>query len=162
MPNLLSDTAQISTLADIEESVKGSKLVVGDQTMIDAFVKIKFAGGTADIVIGDQCYINSGSVIYSGNGVRLGNKVLIAANCTLASANHGINKDATMLEQPFMESRGGINIGNDVWIGANTVVLDGTTIPDGCVIGAGSVVMGTLEPYGIYAGNPISLKGFRK
>ena len=41
-----------------------------------------------------------------------------------------------------------------MWVGANTVTLDGTIIRKGCVIGAGSVVRGVLEEDGVYVGNP--------
>lgn len=46
------------------------------------------------------------------------------------------------------------NIGNDVWLGARTIVLGGVTIADGAVIGAGSVVTKDVGPYEIWAGNP--------
>jgi acetyltransferase-like isoleucine patch superfamily enzyme len=47
-----------------------------------------------------------------------------------------------------------IEIGNDVWIGAGVVLLEGIRIGDGAVIGAGSVVTKDIEPYGVYAGCP--------
>lgn len=53
---------------------------------------------------------------------------------------------------------GDIVIGNDVWFGTRVVLLPGVRVADGCVVGAGSVVTGSLtEPYGIYAGNPARL-----
>ncbi len=48
-------------------------------------------------------------------------------------------------------------IGNDVWIGCNSVILEGLTIGDGAIIGAGSVVTKSVEPYSIVAGNPAKL-----
>lgn len=48
-------------------------------------------------------------------------------------------------------------IGNDVWIGAGSIVKAGVTIGDGVIIGAGSVVTKDLEEYGIYAGVPAKL-----
>ena len=81
--NQIADTAVISHLSDIETSSRGSRLIVGDNVMIDAFVKIKFTGGSGDVVIGKGSFINSGCVLYSGNGIQIGCDVLIAANCTL-------------------------------------------------------------------------------
>ena len=52
-------------------------------------------------------------------------------------------------------------MGDDVWIGANCVLLDGTDIGTGCVIAAGSIVRGVLEPYGVYAGHPLRRVGRR-
>jgi virginiamycin A acetyltransferase len=155
-------TAHISPLADIELSVRGSRYVVGARTMIDAFVKIKPAGGSGDVVIGEDCAINSGTVIYSGNGVTIGNAVLIAANCTLAATNHQFSDPHRRIrDQGFQPSRGGIVIGDDVWLGANVVLLDGTHIGQGAIIAAGSVVRGEVEPYAIYAGAPAVRSGSR-
>lgn len=161
--HLISKTANISKFSDLEISSKNSRLVIGDGSMIDAFVKMKFSGGLGDIIIGSNCYINSGTVIYSGHGVRLGNWVLIAANCTLSASNHEFSsKDKTVYEQRFKPSKGGILIENDVWIGANTVISDGAVIRKGAIIGACSFVNKELESYGIYAGNPLKKIGERK
>ncbi len=51
-------------------------------------------------------------------------------------------------------SRGPVRIGNDVWIGAAALVLDGVTIGDGAVVAAGAVVTRDVPPYAIVAGNP--------
>lgn len=158
----ISGEAIISKMADIEDSVKGSKIIIGHGTVIDSFVKIKPVGGTGDVIIGDNCYINSGTVIYSGNGVKIGNNVLIAANCTLAPVNHEYHlKNKKITEQRFMPSKGGIVIENDVWIGANTVILDGSIIDTGVVVGAHSLINKELEAYCVYAGNPLKLIGRR-
>jgi virginiamycin A acetyltransferase len=154
--NLISTSARISTLCDIEESSKGSKLFVGDNVMIDSFVKIKFTGGMGDIEIGDNTYINSGCVFYSGNGIVIGANVLIAANCTFAPVNHEFkSKSDLIINQRFKPSKGGIVIEDDVWIGAGVVILDGSHIKKGSIIGALSLVNGSTEEYGIYVGNPI-------
>ena len=81
-------TAFVSPLADIEVSTKGSRIVVGPNSYIDSFVKIKAAGGVGDIVIGSHSFINSGCVLYVGNGIVIGDNVSIAANCVLAPTSH--------------------------------------------------------------------------
>jgi virginiamycin A acetyltransferase len=158
----IDPTAKISPLADIEPSVRGSLIEIGPRTLIDAFVKIKATGGMGDLAIGADCAINSGTVIYTGNGITIGEAVLIAANCTLAPTNHAF-ADVTrrIRDQGFQPSRGGITIGDDVWLGANVVVLDGAVIGKGTIVAAGSVVRGTLEPYSIYAGTPARRVGAR-
>jgi acetyltransferase-like isoleucine patch superfamily enzyme len=157
---IVAEDAQVSPLADIEESVKGTRIEIGPACVIDAFVKIKPSGGMGDFVTGARCYLNSGVVVYTGNGVRMGDDVLIAANCTFAPVNHDFSSRARTM-RAHAPSRGGIVIGSDVWIGANSVVLDGAVIGDGVVVGAGSVVTGRLEPYGIYRGSPARLAGHR-
>jgi acetyltransferase-like isoleucine patch superfamily enzyme len=54
----------------------------------------------------------------------------------------------------FITSKGNIVIGNDVWIGAKVLILSGSTIGDGAVVAAGSVIAGNVEPYTIVCGNP--------
>lgn len=54
-----------------------------------------------------------------------------------------------------------ITIGNDVWIGAGSIIRKGITIGDGAVVGAGSVVSKDVPPYGIVAGNPARLIKYR-
>ena len=158
----IDPTAKISPLADIEESVRGTLIQVGPRTVIDSFVKIKPAGGMGDVVIGADCAINSGTVIYTGNGVRIGDAVAIAANCTLAPTNHAIaDRDRPIREQGFQPSKCGIVIEDDVWLGAGVVLLDGAILRHGCVIAAGSVVRGEVEAFAIYAGAPARRIGER-
>lgn len=159
----LHPNACISPLADIEDSILGTKIIIGSESYIDSFVKIKPAGGIGDLVIGSRSIINSGCVLYTGNGISIGSNVAIAANCTLAPTNHNFSrKDQLINEQGFMKSRGGIIIEDDVWIGANCIILDGSHLSTGVVVGAGSIVRGRLSPYGIYMGNPLLLTGHRK
>jgi acetyltransferase-like isoleucine patch superfamily enzyme len=143
-------TAKVSPLADIETSVRGTPMTIGAGVMIDAFVKIKPAGGNGALTIGRDSAINSGTVMYTGNGITIGEGVLIAANCTLAPTNHAFgDRNKRIRDQGFQPSRGGIVIEDDVWLGA------GVVIGKGCVVAAGSVVRGKLEPYGIYGGAPL-------
>ena len=155
--------ARISPLSDIEDSVRGSRIVIAENVVIDAFVKIKPAGGSGDLIIGMDTVINSGCVFYTGNGIRIGRGVAIAANCTFAPTNHEFaDRNAPIRKQGFRPGKGGIVTGDDVWIGASCVILDGTNVGEGCVIGAASLVRGILEPYGIYAGNPLRKIGNRQ
>ena len=159
---IVAPGARISPLADIEDSTRGSRIVIEDGAVIDAFVKIKPAGGSGDVVIGANSYINSGCVLYTGNGIRIGANVLIAANCTLAPTNHEYNDRARPIrEQGFRPSKGGIVIEDDVWIGANSVILDGAVLRRGCVVGAGSIVRHELPEYSVSAGAPARTVAWR-
>ena len=161
--NIISQKANISKLADIEVSNRGSKLVVADNVVIDSFVKIKFTGGDGNITIDEGSYINAGCVLYSGNGIEIGKDVLIAANVTIAPVNHAYEeKNKTIKEQRFKPSKGGIIIEDDVWIGASVVILDGATIKKGAVIAAGCIVNCVVEEYSVCAGNPLQVIKYRK
>lgn len=163
MPVEIADTARVSNLADIEPSLRGTRFVVGSGSVIDSFVKVKPAGGNGDVIIGERVVINSGCVIYSGNGLLIGNDVAIAANCVFAPTNHEYGDPSrTIREQGFRPSKGGIVIEDDVWIGAGCVFLDGAVVRRGAVIGALSLVRGEVAAYSISVGNPLMVTGWRK
>ena len=152
---IISPKAKISKFADIEDSVKGSRITIEDGVVIDSFVKIKPAGGMGDLFIGANSVINPGVAIYTGNGISIGKNVMIAANCTFSPTSHEfMSRDIPIREQGFIapsalfEGRQGIVIEDDVWIGANCVVLEGACIRRGAVISAGSIVKTELEEYG--------------
>jgi len=156
-------TAKVSVLADLEPSQRGTRIVIGADCHIDSFVKIKPAGGSGDVLIGERCYLNAGCVLYSGNGITIGNDVLIAANCTLAPVNHSYrDRDRRICEQGFAPSRGGIVIEDDVWIGSNCVLLDGAVLRRGCVVGAGSLVRGELPRFSISYGTSAAVVDERR
>jgi len=158
----ISPSAHISPLADIEDSTRGTLIEIGDGVSIDSFVKIKPAGGAGDLRIGANTTINSGCVFYTGNGIVIGRRCAIAANCTFAPVNHETgDRSIPIVAQGFMPSRGGIRLEDDVWVGANVVLLDGAVLRRGCVVGAGSVVRGEIPPYAICVGAPARVIRYR-
>lgn len=151
----IASDAIISPLAHLIPSVRGTRMVIGARTQVMEFVVVKCVGGAGDIVIGDDCYLNPHCVLYSGNGIRIGNDVLLAPGTVIAPANHALaRRDVPIRLQGFMPSRGGVVIEDDVWIGANSVLIDGAHIGRGAVIAAGSVVTGTVPPFEIWGGVP--------
>ena len=163
MPGLeIHPSARVSPLADLEASVRGTRIVVGAHSVIDSFVKVKPAGGRGDLLIGEHVVINAGCVLYTGNGIRIGNHVAVAAHCTFAPVNHAYARaDRLIMEQGFAPSRGGIVVEDDVWIGAHCVLLDGAVLRRGCVVAAGSVVRGELQGYAVHAGTPLRIVAHR-
>jgi len=148
-------TAFISPTATIQPSIRGSKILIGAYTQIYDFVVIKAVGGIGDIVIGEHCYINAHSTLYSGNGIKMGNYVLIAPGCILVPTNHSyLSRAIPIRHQGFLPSKGGIIIEDDVWIGANSTILDGAVIKQGAIIAAGSVVEGNVGAFQIWGGTP--------
>ncbi len=159
----IHSSALVSTRADIEEGTRGTRITIGRDCVIDSFVKIKPVGGEGEVVIGERVTINSGCVIYTGNGIVIGNDVMIAANCVLAPVNHEFrDRNRLIREQRFQPSRGGIMIEDDVWISAGCVLLDGAILRRGSVVGAMSLVRGTVPAYSINVGNPLRAIGWRE
>jgi virginiamycin A acetyltransferase len=162
-PLWVHPTATVSPDARIHPSVRGSRIRIGAHSFVYDYVVVRAVGGDGDIVIGEHCYINAQTVIYSGSGVRFGNYVLIGPACVIAPANHAIDRfDVPIRHQGFMASRGGVVIDDDVWVGAHCTVLDGAHIGRGAVIAAGAVVSGPVEPFAIYGGVPARKIGERK
>lgn len=152
---VLGKGVYVSPFSNIEPSVRGTRIIIGDHTQIYDFVCIRAVGGTGDISMGEHCYINPGCVLYSGNGITLGNYVLLAPGVILVPANHAFaRRDIMIRHQGFQPSKGGITMEDDVWIGANSVVLDGATVGRGAIVAAGSVVRGIIPPYEIWGGVP--------
>jgi virginiamycin A acetyltransferase len=159
----LGKNVVISPDARIHASVRGTRIVIGDYSEIYDFVCIRPVGGQGDIVIGEHCYLNPGCVLYSGNGITLGNYVLLAPGVMLLPTNHAFaRRDTPIRHQGFLPSKGGIVIEDDVWIGANSVVLDGAKIGRGAIVAAGSVVRGEIPPYEIWGGVPACKIGERE
>lgn len=123
------------------------------------------------IEIGRFSSINGPNVdIYSKvNKVIIGNFCSIARNISIQEFNHKMENLSTFLisknlfnENGFdITSKGDIVIGNDVWIGAHSVVLSGVKIGNGAIIAANSVVTKNIPPFAIVGGNPAKIIKYR-
>jgi acetyltransferase-like isoleucine patch superfamily enzyme len=148
--------AVVSPDARIYPSTRGTRIVIRANARIEPFALIRCVGGTGDVEIGENSYVNPYCVLYSGNGIRLGRDVLLAPSVQIVPANHAFERrDVPIRLQGFRPSRGGVEIDDDAWIGAGSVVLDGARIGRGAIVGAGSVVTGEVPAYEIWAGNPL-------
>jgi len=154
----IDPTAYVSPDARVHPSTRGTRIVIGAHSQVYDFVVIRAVGGAGDIVIGEHCYINPHCTLYSGSGIRFGNYVLVGPGCSIVPANHEIARlDLEIRKQGFMPSRGGVVVEDDIWIGANCVLLDGAHVETGAVIAAGSVVSGRIGARGVWGGNPCRL-----
>ena len=115
---------------------------------------IVIARGKGKICIGDNVGI-SGATIYSIDEIRIGDHCCIGANVKIVDNDfHPLEADARRLDDRQQIGHRPIKIGNDVFIGMNAIILKGTEIGDGCVIGAGAVVSGKYGANCVIAGNP--------
>lgn len=101
--------------------------------------------GSSGVTLGRFCSIATGVKILCGGEHRTDLVSTFPLKTLLIKAD-GSNYDAT--------TKGPTIIGNDVWIGVGAIILSGTKIGDGAVIGAGSVVSSDIPPYAIASGNP--------
>lgn len=108
---------------------------------------------TNNLSIGRFFGCNSGTYINAVGGITIGNFVLIGSNVTISSGLHPIEgKTPEIFFRPLIPKQ--IIIEDDVWIGANTVIMPGVTLKKGTVVGAGSVVTKDTEEYSVVVGSP--------
>ncbi|WP_082520449.1 acyltransferase [Rhizobium sp. Root482] len=138
----------------IFEAGKGGCVRIGHNCDVRHGAMILGFGGR--VRLGRNVSLNPYSIIYGHGGVNIGDDVRIAAHVVIVAFNHRFaDRDKPIKKQG--NTKKGIEIGNDVWIGAGAKILDGTRIADGCVIGANAVLSGQTVPFGIYAGAPAKL-----
>lgn len=104
-----------------------------------------------NIELGENFYSNHNLVILDCAKVSFGDNVFIAPNCGFYTAGHPLSVSG---RNKGLEYAKPIKVGNNVWIGANVVVLPGVTIGDNCTIGAGSVVVKDIPANSLAVGNP--------
>ncbi len=132
------------------------RITIGDNCIFAKNVTLSCKGGP--IKIGNYVNISVNTTIYSNTGVEIGDYTFIAGHCYIvAGGNHEI-EDTTkpILFQPIL-SKGGVKIGEDCWIGAGSVILDGVTLEKGVVVGAHSLVNKSFPAYSIIVGSPAKL-----
>lgn len=131
------------------------KVKMGNEVKLGKGISLQVGEESGELSIGNHVRIAGNDYIGVFKKISIGNDVMIAEFCTIRDNDHGIAADRTIASQPAVSAP--ISIGNDVWIGAGCAILKGAVIPDGCVIGAHSLVLqkSKLVPYGIYAGSPV-------
>jgi len=125
------------------------KFCLGRYSVIESYSCINNAVG--DLIIGDYTRIGLGNTIIGP--VTIGNHVNLAQHVTVTGLNHNFEDVSRRIDEQGV-STSPIVIEDDVWIGANSVILPGVTIGKHAVIGAGSVVSHNVPPYSICLGIP--------
>jgi acetyltransferase-like isoleucine patch superfamily enzyme len=106
------------------------------------------------LVFEDDVFIGAGCEFNIRQGIRVGSNTLIASGCRFIDHDHGfVTRTIPMANQRF-GSEAGIVVEQDVWIGANVVVLKGVTIQRGAIVAAGSVLTKSPGAFEIWGGVP--------
>ena len=105
----------------------------------------------SNIFVGKNCFINYNCTVLDNGKVRMGDNCMLAPNVSIYTAGHALYPDSRNLGYEYGID---VTIGNNVWIGGNTVILPGINIGDNVVIGAGSVVTKDIPAWSFAAGNP--------
>ena len=163
--------AYISDSAVMEEQKRCRKLLQelnfmdrSDFTGIQQVVR-ELLGTSDGAVINPPFYCDYGSHIHTGKNffanynctiidvakVIIGDNCQMAPNVAIYTAGHPVHPDSRNTAWEYGKE---VRIGDNVWIGGNTVICPGVTVGDCCVIGAGSVVTKDIPAWTIAAGNP--------
>ena len=108
----------------------------------------------AKIHIGNNVGI-SGATIYARKGITIGDNTMIGGNVKILDNDfHPIEAEARIRDDKDMIRSKEVTIGENCFIGCNSIILKGTVLGDNCVVGAGTVVSGKFEDNCVIAGNP--------
>lgn len=136
---------------------------IGARCIIEHDIHFKFDGPWKpgpSIVVGDGTFIGTGCEFNCHTGIVIGKLSMIAAGCRFVDTDHGFaDRSLPMMHQHT--TRSPIRIEDDVWLGANVVVLKGITIGRGAIVGAGAVVTKSIPEFEIWGGVPAKRIGVR-
>lgn len=153
------------------------KIRIGNHVIIDDNVVLDAKGeGNRGITIGDEVYVGRNTIIYCKNGdITLEDRVNLAANCQLFSAyrltvgagtvvgaftyllsggEYDYASPVPFCEQTGQPARGELTIGRNCWLGAHVTVVDGASVGEHCVVGAGAVVTKPIPAHSVAVGVP--------
>lgn len=140
--------------------IRGKKSLDGCNGMTTGrFCRFDLNGRIKTLYIGNNCEMGDMTHIVAYESVNIGDNVLIASKCFISDTNHGNYRD-NYQDNPCEPPNNRklvthpVKIGDNVWIGENVVILAGTTVGNGCIIGANSVVSGIFEDNCTIAGIP--------
>ena len=144
------------------------KICIGNKTYIGRYSSLIVADNPkckeiiSSLIIGENTYIGEYNNIRAAGGlISIGDHCLISQHITMVCTNHQFKAALSIDQQPWTKENNFIIIGNDVWIGANSVILPGVHIDDGAIIAAGSVVTKSVPANAIVAGNPARVLKYR-
>jgi acetyltransferase-like isoleucine patch superfamily enzyme len=104
------------------------------------------------LTIGNNVYIGPRSILGAGEPITIGDRCQFGANVSLVSENHAFSGEGEISDQGV--SRKGITVGRDVWVGNNVTILDGVSVGDSSVLGAGTVVTRSVPARSVVVGVP--------
>lgn len=140
--------------------VRPWRLNAGKRIQLEHQVYIKIVSEEASINMGNEVFIGCGVVLDILDSLSLGNHVLIAPGCFITDHHHKRGAHDRIAAQGCESAP--VVIEDDVWLGANAVVLPGIRIGKGAVIGANAVVTHDVEAMAIVAGVPARQIGKRE
>lgn len=146
---ILDDNLLIDAKGEDNEGI-----TLNDEVFIGRNSILSCKGG--DIILDDRANLGANCYIFSSNRVKIGKDVIVAAyTYFVGGGNYSLEKlDVPINMQYDFEGKGGVEICDNVWVGAHCVVLDGVKVGNGSVIAAGAIVSKSVEEMSIIGGVP--------
>jgi acetyltransferase-like isoleucine patch superfamily enzyme len=134
----------------------GARVVVGwEQSpgFLSGYSYVEARNPGSEVTFGDETHLNNGVTFVSeGPGIAVGRRCLIGTGVHVYDSDfHALDASERRAAAPRMAR---VEIGDDVFIGTNALVLKGVTVGAGSVVGAGAVVIADVPPGAVVAGNP--------
>lgn len=125
-------------------------LHIGERTTFGRYNYIDIQG---ELRMGQRCYVNDNVRIVCHKEIRMGDHVLIASGVSIYDHDHlaSMHDDQLMFNGYTCAS---INIGSRVWLGEKVIILKGVSVGNNVIIGAGSVVVSDIPSNSVAVGNP--------
>lgn len=130
--------------------MNGARISIGDRTLIESHCHLLSQG---DLLIGADGFLGAGCTLVAHDRIEIGTDALIAANVTIRDQDHRVASSTMPFRlQGFVTDP--VTVGDNVWVGANAVVLKGVAIGGSTVVAAGAVVTRDLPARAVAAGVP--------
>ena len=146
------------------DSLSREGVVIGDYVVIGRNTRIECTGGLQSIgkgiKIGNRTTFGNECMFGAAGGIEIGDDVVAGQYIRFHSENHNYS-DTTKLIREQGVTHKGIKIGNNCWIGAGAVFLDGAELGEGCVVGANAVVTKKFPSNVVIAGIPAKVTAQR-
>ena len=125
------------------------KFWLGDYSVVESFACINNAVG--DVIIGNHTRIGLHNTIIGP--VTIGSHVNLAQGITITALNHNFDDSEKRIDQQGISTKE-VVLEDDIWVGANAVILPGVTIGEHAVVAAGAIVTKDVPPHSLVAGVP--------
>jgi acetyltransferase-like isoleucine patch superfamily enzyme len=155
---IVEDNVYINALSQQGVVFGNNVTIQRDSILICTGVIRNFGKG---IIIGNNVGLNARVYLGGQGGIEIGENVIIGPDVKIFSENHNFaNKEILIKEQG--ETRKGVKIGSDCWIGSGSIILDGVNLGHGCIVAAGSVVTKSFLPFSVIGGVPAKIIKLRE
>lgn len=158
-PTLFSDPTAIWDYgySDMDAISLGERVWIGAFAEVVVQLHARYSRVEGRLRLADGVVISTGvNLRATGGAIQVGAGSVISQHCVVVAANHRLEPGVARIHTPWDETRCGVEIGANLWIGAGCVVLPGARIGDNAVIAAGSVVRGEVPAGELWGGVPVA------